>query len=357
MATEQIKPRIIAFEVTRRCRYYCRHCRAGAGPDFAERELSTEQCKKILDSVASFCIGPKKPRRRVYKGQPIIILTGGEPMERADIYELVEHGRKLGLRMVMATCGYLLDADSIKKLKKSGIAALSFSLDGASAETHDEFRETRGAFDAVISAARLAREAEIPFQINTTISKLNIAEAFGIADLARHIGAYCFNPFLLVPTGRGEELDDLVLDPIEYEVFLNELLGFKLTSDIQIRITCAPQAARIAAQSSAEKRASDINGCMGGRGFGFISYKGDVQTCGFLQVSAGNLIKKRYNFGRIWEKSKLLEEVRDISHYTGKCRQCEYVGLCGGCRARAFATSGDYLGTDPVCPYKPGEKS
>jgi len=336
------RPRLIAFEVTRRCRFNCSYCRAEAGCDVKE-ELTTEQCKKILEAVAKFC-------------KPTIILTGGEPMERDDIYELIRYGRDLGLRMVMATCGYLINDESIVKLKEAGILALSFSLDAASAETHDAIRQAKGAFDSVIKAAEIARKAGITFQINSTISKLNIDESAGIAELAKRLGAYCFNPFILVPTGRGKKLADEILDPVEYEAFLNELLQMKLESTIQVRVTCGPEFARVCRQAKVKQLMGDVSGCMGGRGFGFISYKGDVQTCGFLNISAGNLIENDFDFGKIWLESDFLKEIRDVSGYTGNCRVCEYGDLCGGCRARAYAISGDYLASDPVCPYRPASK-
>lgn len=340
MTDESIKPRLIAFEVTRRCRYQCRHCRANAGQASDEEELTGEQCKKILTGVAR------------YSKKCMIILTGGEPMERDDICELIRYGRSLGLRMVMATCGYLIDDESIVKLKDAGISALSFSLDSASAESHDLFRQAKGAFSSVIKAAEIAKRAGIRFQINTTISKINIDEILGIAEIARRLGAYCFNPFILVPTGRGEQLSDTILDPVEYEALLNELLQLKLESDIEVRVTCGPQFARVCRQEKLERLGESAGGCIGGREFGFISYLGDVQTCGFLDVSAGNLIENDFDFGEIWSESKFLGEIRDLSAYTGKCRICEYVGVCGGCRARAFAVSGDYLAGDPVCNYQ-----
>jgi radical SAM protein with 4Fe4S-binding SPASM domain len=358
MSKKIVKPRLIAFEVTRRCRYSCRHCRANAG-ETGEEELSTSECKKILKSVAKY----KKC---------VLILTGGEPMEREDIYELIRYGRKMGLRMVMATCGYLIDEKTIVKLKKAGIMALSFSLDGAGAETHDKFRGAKGAFDSAVNAAKIAREAHVRFQINTTISRINVDEVIGIAELAKELGAYCFNPFIFVPTGRGREIEDAVLDPIEYEMLLNELLRIKLKSDpslpsasprggrpearIKVRVTCGPQFARVCKQAETKGLTEDVPGCMGGRGFGFISYRGDVQTCGFLDVPAGNLIENNFNFGEIWEESELLKEIRNVSDYKGICGKCEYAGLCGGCRARAYAASGDYMGEDPVCNYSQGEK-
>ena len=332
----------MAFEVTRRCRFNCRHCRANAGSDDSE-ELTTEQCKKILSSIAQF-------------GRPMIILTGGEPMERGDIYEIARFGRDLKLRMVMATCGYLINDDTIALLKEAGIQVLSFSLDGSSAETHDEFRQAEGAFDAVINAAGIAGRAGVRFQINTTISKINIDEVPGIIALAERLGAYCFNAFILVPTGRGEKMADEILDPIRYEMLLNELLRLKLDSDIEVRVTCGPQFARICKQARTKKLLGKTNGCMGGRGFGFISYCGDVQTCGFLDISAGNLVENGYDFGAIWRESEFLKRIRNVSDYKGDCGACEFVGVCGGCRARAYAASGDYMAADPICNYKRGGK-
>ncbi len=362
MASEREKPRIIAFEVTRRCRFQCKHCRANAVPACAgmteREELTTKQCKRILASIAKFsgtASGKKKTKSKA--GKPIIIMTGGEPMERSDIYELIRYGRDLGLRMVMATCGYLIDDESIAKLKKAGVQALSFSLDGCSAETHDRFRQAEGAFDAVIRAAEIARRAGMRFQINTTICKINIDEVAGIIELAKRLGAYCFDAFILVPTGRGEKIADEILDPLRYEVLLNELLGLKLESAIELRVTCGPQFARVCKQARVKKLIGSVSGCMGGRGFGFISYQGDVQTCGFLDISAGNLIENGFNFRKIWLGSEFLKEVRDVSGYKGKCGTCEYVGVCGGCRARAYAMSSDYLGADPVCKFVKREAS
>jgi radical SAM protein with 4Fe4S-binding SPASM domain len=309
-----------------------------------EADLTTAQCKKILSAVARF------------SKTCMIILTGGEPMEREDIYKIIRHGRKRGLRIVLASCGYLIDDESIGKLKQAGVSALSFSLDGASAETNDTFRQSRGAFDAVIKAAQTARRAGVRFQINTTISKINVDEALGTADLARKLGAYCFNPFILVPTGRGQQLTDVILDPVEYEALLNELLQLKLQSGIEVRVTCGPQFARVCRQEKVERISGSVGGCIGGREFGFISYRGDVQACGFLNISAGNVVENGYNFGKIWRESELLKEIRNPSAYKGACGICEYVATCGGCRARAYTMSGDYLAGDPVCNYQPRGK-
>jgi len=339
MLDESLKPRLIAFEITRHCQYNCKHCRANAGPSRGE-ELNTQQCKKIIASIAKFA-------------KPVIIMTGGEPMERPDLYEIIEYAKDRGLRVVMATCGYKLDDDSMARLKKAGVSALSFSIDGSSAESHDKFRQSEGAFDAVMKAAAIARKAKMPFQINTTISKINSGEIMGIVELVKRMGAKTFNPFMLVPTGRGKDIDDAVLDPVQYEYLLNELLRIKMRGDIDVRVTCGPSFTRICQQAKDKGLVMDAKGCMGGKGFGFISWTGDVQICGFLDISAGNLVENGYNFGKIWLKSKFLNEIRDPSAMKGKCEDCEYVGMCGGCKARAMAILGDYLAGDPVCGYVP----
>ena len=344
MSRKITKPRLVAFEVTRRCRFNCRHCRANADCAGEEKELTDKQCRKILASIAEF-------------NKCVIILTGGEPMERGDIYELIRHGRGLGLQMVMATCGYAIDDAAIAGLKEAGVSALSISLDGACAETHDAFRQTEGAFDLAVGAAEAARREGMRFQINTTITKGNVSEVPMIAELCEKLGAYCFNPFILVPTGRGKAIAGEILDPAEYETLLNELLRMKLDSEIEIRVTCGPQFARICKQEKLEKLSGRNNGCMAGRGFGFISCHGDVQTCGFLNISAGNLIENGFDFGSVWMESEFLKEIRNMSAYKGNCGICEYVGLCGGCRARAYAMCGDYLATDPICNYKVGDES
>jgi len=354
MESEQSnKPRLLALEVTRRCRFNCRHCRADADRSARADELSTDQWKRILDGIAAY-------------EKCVIILTGGEPMEREDILELIRHGRGLGLRMVMATCGYAIDDGSLPLLREAGIMALSFSLDGARAETHDAFRRTAGAFDTVLRAAEAARRARIRFQINTTITRGNVAEVHAIAELARRLGAYCWNPFILVPTGRGEDMADELLEPRQYAELLADLLTLRFELPIELRVTCGPQYARLFREAETRRascvvrdagrdnpRAMQPTGCMGGRGFGFISYRADVQTCGFLDISAGNLVENGYDFAKVWDGSRFLNEIRDLPSYKGNCGECAYLRVCGGCRARAYAMTGDYRAGDPICWYEP----
>ena len=334
------KPRLIAFEITQRCRYNCLHCRAGACSvdDNKGTELTTEQCKKILAGIADF-------------HKCTIILTGGEPTEREDLVELIEYSRSLGLRVVMATCGYKITDDYLARLKEAGLMALSLSLDGAVAETHDAFRRTPGAFDAVLSAAETARKLGVKFQINTTITKSNLKQLPAIVELAEQLGAYCFNPFILVPTGRAKDIADQILSAEQYEKLLEELLQLKLSSDIAVRLTCGPQFARLCRQADPTGKTIKSAGCMAGREFCFISYKADVQTCGFLEISAGNLIENNYSFEKVWLGSGFLNEIRDRAAYKGICGRCKYTEVCGGCRARAYTITGDYMASDPICIF------
>ena len=334
MNNKIIKPRIIAFEVTQRCPLSCRHCRATASQDKTDF-LTTGQCRKILKSVADF-------------NKCVIILTGGEPMERPDIYDLTEYGRRLGLRMVMATCGYHITESAAAGLKKAGITAISFSLDGATAGTHDAFRQKPGAFQTVLSAIEKVRAAGIRFQINTTFTNLNITQAGEIANLAEKLGAYCFNPFILVPTGRGDEIRDLILAPDQYEKLLTDLAELKRKSKIEVRVTCGPQFARICRSRKIED-AEKVTGCLAATDFAFISTRGDVQTCGFLEISAGNLVENNFDFADIWLNSEFLNDLRDLSKYKGACSACAYLSVCRGCRARAYTMLGDYLQQDPIC--------
>lgn len=337
LRTTSSKFRILAFEVTKQCKFNCRHCRAYS-PLSGKDELTTAQCKEILSSVAK------------YSKNCMIIFTGGEPLERGDIYELIEHAKNLRLIPVIASCGYPINKDSVKSLKEAGIKALSLSLDGATAEIHNSFRQTDGAFEAVCNAAKNARLSGLRFQINTTITKSNINQIGAIAEFSRDLGAYCFNPFILVPTGRGEEITAEILEPQTYEKLLKKLLELKEKSLMLIRVTCGPQFARLCKQKGLS---IDTNGCMGGREFGFINSSGDVQICGFLDVPAGNLVSKNYDFAKIWTESEFLKKIRSREAFKGNCGMCKYMNVCGGCRARAYSLTGDYLAADPICNYHP----
>ena len=350
--------RLVAWEVTRSCMLACRHCRAAAEKGPYPGELSTDECMKLLDSLAAM-------------GSCIVILTGGEPMLRPDIYDIAHYGSARGLRMVMAPCGMLLDRVACEKLKEAGIARISLSIDGATASTHDAFRGVTGAFDTVMRAAASARESGLPFQINTTVTRSNCAELPEIFQLTVAIGAASFHPFLLVPTGRGKELADEVITAADYERTLRWICRQAKNAPITVKPTCAPHYYRIALQEtptgnprtmphhpSHERSRLDAatKGCLGGQGFAFVSHTGKVQICGFLPIEAGDLRKCGFDFNHIWQTSPLFREVRDVNEYHGKCGWCDYWNVCGGCRARAYAIDGDYLGEEPFCMYRPERK-
>ncbi len=338
--SEITKPRIVAFEVTHQCRYQCLHCRANASAKTSEQELTTSQCKRIMAGLAQY-------------GKCVVILTGGEPLERADIYELLQFGHGLGHRMALATCGYPINETVIERLKALNLLSLSFSLDGADPETHDTFRVMPGAFVTTLNAAKLSQQQGIRFQINTAVTRRNAGQISDIANLALSLGATCFNPFILVPMGRGKTLAHEGLAPRQYEDLLHELNELKHHVNMEIRVTCGPQFSRVMAPTTPPKKSKRhrSTGCLAGTDFAFISYRGHIQTCGFLELSAGNLLDNNYNFGVLWENSVLLKKVRDRSRFKGTCGHCQYTDQCGGCRARAYALTGDVLGEDPICIY------
>ncbi len=346
--------RLVAWELTKSCVLSCKHCRASAIKEKHKNELSTSECKAVIDSVAS-------------TGNCIIILTGGEPMLREDIYQLASYGTGKGLRMVMATCGTLLNKENCLSLIDAGIARISVSIDGATESSHDCFRGVPGAFQALIKGIEIAATTGLEFQVNTTITKSNLAELPDIYNLAVKLGAASFHPFLLVPTGRAEMLLSEMISPAQYEQTLNWIYERQLSSAITIKPTCAPHYYRIFRERERSAgRAVTIEthglnamtkGCLGGQGFAFISNTGKVQICGFLEKEAGDLRACGYDFQKIWEKSPLFQQIRAVDQYHGKCGYCEYRRICGGCRARAFAVNGDYLGEETQCLYLPSKRN
>jgi heme b synthase len=299
--------------------------------------------------------------------KPIIILTGGEPMMREDILEISRYGTQLGFRMVMSPCGKLLTEPRCKELIDAGIQRISISLDGATAKSHDHFRRVPGAFDDAIRGIDAAKKVGLDFQINTTVTKHNIHELEEIMELAQSLGAVAFSPFLLVPTGRGKELADMEIEPAEYERVLHWLYEKKQSSSIELRPTCAPHYYRIFRQQerkhgrtvkpSTHGMDAMSKGCMGGQSFAFISHVGKVQICGFLEEECGDIRQADYDFKQIWDTSPVFMQMRDLDSYHGRCGYCEYRTVCGGCRARAFAMTGDYLDEEPYCIYEPKRKT
>lgn len=340
--------RLVAWETTRSCNLNCIHCRAAARNEPYPNELNTEEAVKLLDEIREL-------------GQVIVILTGGEPLMRRDIFEIARHGTDLGLRMTMAPNGTLVTLENAKKMADAGIQRISISLDGACAEIHDDFRAMPGAFAGAMQGIENAKNAGIEFQINTTITKKNLTEIPKLLELAVSLGAAAHHIFLLVPTGRGKEIEESTIDAEEYEKTLNWFYDQREKVPLQLKATCAPHYYRILRERSRAEGKSVTpathgldamtRGCLGGIGFCFVSHVGQVQPCGFLEKDCGNI--REQSFTEIWRTSPPLLTLRNYDLLTGKCGVCEYKNVCGGCRARAYELTGDFMSEEPLCLYQP----
>jgi len=339
--TRVAPPRLIAWELTRRCPLACKHCRADAHRWADPDELSAEEARAVLAGIAAFA-------------RPILILTGGEPLLRKDVYALAAEGTRRGLRVVLASCGAGLDDAAAERLARSGVRAVSISLDGATPASHDAFRGVDGAFAMATRGLAAAVRAGLDVQVNTTVTRDNAAELPELLALARRLRAGTWNPFLLVATGRGRQLGDRQLDPEAYERTLRWLAEREADAGIRLRVTCAPQYQRVRLQVGrpADDRPGP-QGCLGGQSYAFISARGIVQPCGFLDLPAGDLRTAGLDLRSIWEGSELFARLRDRAGYGGRCGQCEYLHVCGGCRARAYAAGGDALAEEPFCAHEP----
>jgi heme b synthase len=340
--------RLVAWETTRNCNLACVHCRASATSGPYSGELDTGEAFRMLDQVTEI-------------GRPIVILTGGEPLLREDIFDIAAYGSKQGLRMVMAPNGTLLTEDIARRLVDCGIKRVSISLDGASAAVHDRFRKVEGAFEGALKGMEMARRANLDFQVNTTITRTNLDQIPAIQQLAIKLGAVAHHIFLLVPTGRGKYIVDSAIDAVEYEQTLNWFYDQRDKTPLELKATCAPHYYRILRQRAKEEGKTVsfkthgldavTRGCLGGIGFCFVSHRGDVQPCGFLDVNCGNV--RQRSFADIWRHAEVFSALRDYDKLKGKCGICEFKRVCGGCRARAFEATGDFLSEEPLCSYVP----
>ena len=340
--------RLVAWEVTRTCNLACIHCRAAALDRPYENELTTAECFRLLDEIQTFA-------------SPIIILTGGEPLLRPDIFEIAAYGNQKGFRMTMAVNGTILSADKTRRMQDAGIQRISISLDGATAASHDAFRQVPGAFEGALRGVQYAREAGLDFQINTTITQQNLHELPAIQELTIALGAVAHHIFLLVPMGRGKDLTEQGINAEQYEETLHWFYEQRDRTPLQLKATCAPHYYRILRQRArSEGREVSFKtfgldamtrGCLGGVGFAFISHVGQVQPCGYLELNCGNI--REQSFREIWENSTIFRDLRDFGKYRGKGGGCEYVKVCVGWRARAYESTGDYLAEEPLCLYRP----
>ena len=334
-------PRLVAWESTRACRLACLHCRAKAQPQPHPDQLRSEEVLRLIDEIAAF-------------SRPILIITGGDPLLRDDVFEISAYADKKGLRPVMSPSGSQITPTIIERMIDSGIRRISMSLDGSCAEIHDLFRQVKGCFDQTLQALGFARQANLPFQINTTVTRHNQADLLAIKDLAVALGAMAWDVFMFIPTGRGRP--ELALSPQEYEEIMALVYEASQSSAIPIKMTCSPQYRRVLYQRGRARPGEHLmgRGCMAGDGFCFVSHTGEVLGCGYLPLPAGNIRER--GFQEIYQGSTLFQRLRDLSSLTGKCGQCEFKAVCGGCRARAWAVTGDALAEEPYCPYNPRKR-
>lgn len=362
------RPFIVIWEVTRACDLVCAHCRAEAMPQRSLAELSTEEGRALIDQIAAF-------------GQPspLLVLTGGDPMKRPDLAELVAHASSHHVPVAFSPSATpLLTVDLLRELRAAGLEAISLGIDGASDAVHDALRGIDGVFARTMATWDAALELGLKVQVDTMVAKLNLWDLPFIAHILRERDAMNWSVFFLVPVGRGKHLEQIT--PQECEDVMNFIydvgltigartteghhfkrvvlerivlnhLGLAPEQTLRLGPTYHELRARLAWESTrdtARHAPMDVNA---GRGFVFVSHVGTVHPSGFLNASAGNVRIKSLN--EIYRSSRLLLNLRNAAMLSGRCGRCEFVSVCGGSRSRAFATSGDVLSEDPLCAYQP----
>jgi radical SAM protein with 4Fe4S-binding SPASM domain len=336
---DEYMPYLISWNTTRRCNLRCGHCyldstelRSGSGG-----ELTTSEGIALLDEIAEYASGA------------MLVLSGGEPLLREDVYQLAEHASASGLSVVVGTNGTLLDAYAARKLVESGVRGVGISLDSLKAERHDSFRGVRGAWEKTVQGIEECRKSGLDFQLQTTATRANYREIPALIEFAYEMGARVFNLFFLVCTGRGEKMTDL--SPQQYHDLLRYLAQNQGYGDMMVRARCAPHFARFMHEHT--NKLPLIRGCLAGINYCRVAPDGGVTPCPYLPVTLGNV--REASFREIWEGSDVLRELR-AGKPGGKCGACFYASVCGGCRAKAYAATGDYLGEDPWCTYQPTKK-
>jgi radical SAM protein with 4Fe4S-binding SPASM domain len=298
----------------------------------------------------------------------ILVLSGGEPLWRRDVFDLAQRARRKGLRVALATNGTLVDEAMAERIKASGIERVSVSLDGVEAGVHDGFRGVSGAFDAAVRGLQLLKGLGVPTQINSTVTKHNAAQLPEMVALAERLGVVAFHLFLLVPVGCGLTIaEEQAVQGAEAERILTWFYQRSTETAMELKATCAPHYYRIVREQRAQSRRVGVplaplqthgmhamtKGCLAGSGVCFISHLGEVYPCGYLPVSAGNL--RDEPFREIWEHARIFESLRGGDALEGKCGVCEFQNVCSGCRARAYGVTGNYLAEEPTCIYQPSQ--
>jgi radical SAM protein with 4Fe4S-binding SPASM domain len=331
-----LAPVVVIWETTQACALKCVHCRAEAIDRRSDEELTTDQAFSLLEEIRRF-------------GDPLVVLTGGDPLRRPDAVDIVEYGTVLGLHMAMTPSATPeVSLSLLKELKKAGLKRLAVSLDGPTAEIHDAFRGVAGSYDWTLKIMRWANEIGLSLQINTTVSRHNLQDFDAIAAFLEKFKVDLWSVFFLVPVGRAT----LSQEPgaREFEKIFERMSELSHTSSFQIKSTEAPQYRRVLIQTNRQSP-RPILPISDGKGFVFISHTGEVYPSGFLPVFAGNV--KKDPLVDLYQNSELFRTLRDASKLKGKCGACEYKSICGGSRARAYAIHRDVMASDPYCVHVP----
>jgi radical SAM protein with 4Fe4S-binding SPASM domain len=370
-------PRLVFWELTTGCNLRCLHCRATAQELASPLDLSTPQALRVVEQVSSYA-------------HPILVLSGGEPLFRKDLFTIAAHAADCGLLVALATNGTLITPEVAERIRTSGIRRVAISFDGADPFTHDTFRGLPGSFEAALRGLRAVQRAGVSTQINTTVTRRNVRQLPQILELARRLDVDALHTFLLVPVGCGVNIaEDEMVPAGEYEKVLHWFYGQEQAGGIELKATCAPHYYRIRKQRQVQERRAAhselassqsvasgadpkprvaspsrgghpsrhpqmgavTKGCLAGSAVCFISHQGEVYPCGYLPVIAGDL--RRQSFAEVWETSPVFAALREPDNLRGKCGVCEFRKICLGCRARAFAATGDYLEEEPFCSYQP----
>lgn len=352
-------PFLVAWEVTNACDLACRHCRASAQPCPLPGELSTREGLALIDELATF------------DPHPLLLITGGDPLKRADLFDLIRHATERGVKVGLTPATTpLLTRSAVERARAAGVSRLAVSIDAANAESHDAFRGEPGSFERALQALEWAWEIDLPTQVNTTVTRTNVADLPQLADLLNKSGIVLWSVFFLVPVGRGQLLEQLSAP--QYEDILHWLYEVSLTSRFHVKTTEAHHFRRVVAQHRAKQRqegdralaaGESLHPFFGGRaptkavgtsdgnGFVFISATGDVTPSGFFPLPAGNVRERA--LADIYQNTPLFQQLRNKDLLEGKCGRCEFRGVCGGSRARAYAESGNPLAPDSRCSYVP----
>lgn len=352
-------PFTIAWEVTRACAFACKHCRADAQHARDPNELTTEEAYQLIDRFAEF-------------GSPILIFTGGDPMMRRDLFDLISYAAQKGLRCSLTpTATALPTVERLQKAKEAGIRRIALSLDAPTPEVHDEFRQVKGSWERTMRILNNAKEVGLSVQVNTTVTTFNVDLLSDMVPFIEQVAAVQWSVFFLVPTGRAQAR--WLISPERHEEVFHWLYDLSKVAPFDIKGTAAPMYRRVAierkkAELDADEQvtfqgagfqyADGLNrptkGVNDGNGFLFISHVGEIMPSGFLPVSAGDVHTD--DVVDVYRNSQLFKDLRDYSKLKGRCGICEYRDVCGGQRGRAYGVTGDYLETDPACLYQPRGK-